>query len=432
MIIKRDTYLKALISRKQNGMVKVVTGVRRCGKSFLLNELFYAHLRESGISEDHIIRFGFDSADDLMLIGESLLEITREKRKVNPEKFVRYINSIITDRNDYYLLLDEIQLLDQFEMVLNGYLRKPNIDIYVTGSNAKPLSKDVITEFAGRGDEIHMYPLSFSEFMSAYDGDRYSGLREYMLYGGIPLVVLRKDEKEKSALLRNLFTEIYIRDIKERNSIRDTESLEDILNILSSSIGSLTNPEKLRNTFRSVKKSDIANATIKKYLDGLEDAFLVEAARRYDIKGRAYIGSPLKYYFTDLGLRNIRINFRQNEETHSLENVIYNELKIRGCNVDVGVVPCAERNGKGNVSKKQLEVDFVCNQGLKTYYIQSAYSLPDAEKRTQEIRPFLKINDSFKKIIITNDFVNPLYDNDGILTMNVFDFLLSSDSLDRY
>ena len=432
MIIKRDTYLKALISRKHNGMVKVVTGVRRCGKSFLLNELFYAHLRESGISEDHIIRFGFDSADDLMLIGESLLEITREKRKVNPEKFIRYINSIITDRNDYYLLLDEIQLLDQFEMVLNGYLRKPNIDIYVTGSNAKLLSKDVITEFAGRGDEIHMYPLSFSEFMSAYDGDRYSGLREYMLYGGIPLVVLRKDEKEKATLLRNLFSEIYIRDIKERNSIRDTESLEDILNILSSSIGSLTNPEKLRNTFRSVKKSDIANATIKKYLDGLEDAFLVEAARRYDIKGRACIGSPLKYYFTDLGLRNIRINFRQNEETHSLENIIYNELKIRGCNVDVGVVPCAERNGKGNVSKKQLEVDFVCNQGLKTYYIQSAYSIPDAEKRAQEIRPFLKIKDSFKKIIITNDFVNPLYDNDGILTMNVFDFLLSPDSLDRY
>lgn len=432
MIIKRDTYLKALISRKHNGMVKVVTGVRRCGKSFLLNELFYAHLRESGISEDNIIRFGFDSADDLMLIGESLLEITREKRKVNPEKFIRYINSIITDRNDYYLLLDEIQLLDQFEMVLNGYLRKPNIDIYVTGSNAKLLSKDVITEFAGRGDEIHMYPLSFSEFMSAYDGDRYSGLREYMLYGGIPLVVLRKDEKEKATLLRNLFSEIYIRDIKERNSIRDTESLEDILNILSSSIGSLTNPEKLRNTFRSVKKSDIANATIKKYLDGLEDAFLVEAARRYDIKGRAYIGSPLKYYFTDLGLRNIRINFRQNEETHSLENIIYNELKIRGCNVDVGVVPCAERNGKGNVSKKQLEVDFVCNQGLKTYYIQSAYSIPDAEKRAQEIRPFLKIKDSFKKIIITNDFVNPLYDNDGILTMNVFDFLLSPDSLDRY
>ena len=432
MIIKRDTYLKALISRKHNGMVKVVTGVRRCGKSFLLNELFYAHLRESGISEGHIIRFGFDSADDLMLIGESLLEITREKRKVNPEKFIRYINSIITDRNDYYLLLDEIQLLDQFEMVLNGYLRKPNIDIYVTGSNAKLLSKDVITEFAGRGDEIHMYPLSFSEFMSAYDGDRYSGLREYMLYGGIPLVVLRKDEKEKATLLRNLFSEIYIRDIKERNSIRDTESLEDILNILSSSIGSLTNPEKLRNTFRSVKKSDIANATIKKYLDGLEDAFLVEAARRYDIKGRAYIGSPLKYYFTDLGLRNIHINFRQNEETHSLENIIYNELKIRGCNVDVGVVPCAERNGKGNVSKKQLEVDFVCNQGLKTYYIQSAYSIPDAEKRAQEIRPFLKIKDSFKKIIITNDFVNPLYDNDGILTMNVFDFLLSPDSLDRY
>lgn len=432
MIIKRDTYLKALISRKHNGMVKVVTGVRRCGKSFLLNELFYAHLRESGISEDNIIRFGFDSADDLMLIGESLLEITREKRKVNPEKFIRYINSIITDRNDYYLLLDEIQLLDQFEMVLNGYLRKPNIDIYVTGSNAKLLSKDVITEFAGRGDEIHMYPLSFSEFMSAYDGDRYSGLREYMLYGGIPLVVLRKDEKEKATLLRNLFSEIYIRDIKERNSIRDTESLEDILNILSSSIGSLTNPEKLRNTFRSVKKSDIANATIKKYLDGLEDAFLVEAARRYDIKGRACIGSPLKYYFTDLGLRNIRINFRQNEETHSLENIIYNELKIRGCNVDVGVVPCAERNGKGNVSKKQLEVDFVCNQGLKTYYIQSAYSIPDAEKRAQEIRPFLKIKDSFKKIIITNDFVNPLYDNDGILTMNVFDFLLSPDSLDRY
>ncbi len=432
MIIKRDYYLNKLINRKHNGLVKVITGIRRCGKSFLLNEIFFSHLINENVREDHIIRFSFDSADDLLLIGESLLEIQREKRKVNPEKFVKYINAAITDNEEYYLLLDEIQLLEQFETVLNGYMRKKNLDIYVTGSNARLLSKDVITEFAGRGDEVRLYPLSFSEFMSVYGEDKYSGLKEYMLYGGIPLVVLLKNPNDKASLLKNLFDEIYIRDIQKRNNIRNVDDLEDILNVVSSMMGSLTNPEKLKNTFYSVKKSDISNVTIKKYLDCLEDAFLVEESKRYDLKGRRYIGAASKYYFTDLGLRNSRLNFRQFEETHALENVIYNELRMRGYNVDVGIVTYAKRDDNGSVVKTQLEIDFICNLGTKTYYIQSAYSIPDDEKRNQEIRPFIKVNDSFKKIIITKDIVPPLYDNIGILTMNIYDFLLSPDSLDKY
>lgn len=431
MEIQRDFYLDKLITRKNNGLIKVITGIRRCGKSYLLNTLFYRHLLSCGITEDHIIRFAFDSAEDLQRIGESLIRIEKEKRRVDPEKFMAYIRAKVTDQGMYYLLLDEIQLLDYFEAVLNGYLRKENMDVFVTGSNAKFLSKDVITEFAGRGDEIRMYPLSFAEFMSVYPGDRYAGLSEYMLYGGIPLIVLRESAVEKAVALQNLFREIYIRDICQRNRVKNLGELEDLLNILSSSIGSLTNPEKLKNTFKTVKKSRITANTIKKYLDYFEDSFLIESAQRYDIKGKAYIETPKKYYFSDLGLRNARINFRQIEQTHSMENVIYSELRRRGYSVDVGVISTSEKDNVGKTSRKQLEVDFVCNLGSARYYIQSAYSLPDEEKRAQEIRPFRKIDDSFKKIIITKDIVPPYYDEYGILTVNIYDFLLDPGCIER-
>ncbi len=431
MEIRRDFYLNKLIKRKHNGLIKVITGIRRCGKSYLLNNIFYDHLLESGVDADHIIRFAFDSADDLLLIGESLIQIEKEKRGVDPEKFMAYIHSKVADGGMYYLLLDEIQMLDCFEAVLNGYLRKRNMDVYVTGSNARLLSKDIATEFAGRGDEVHMYPLSFAEFMTVYDGDKYMGLSEYMLYGGIPMVVLREGGDDKAAALQNLFSEIYIRDITKRGKVKNIGELEDLLNILSSSIGSLTNPEKLMNTFRSVKRSRITSNTIRKYIDYLEDSFLIEPADRYDIKGKAYIETPRKYYFSDLGLRNARINFRQFEETHSMENVIYNELRMRGYSVDVGVVPVVERDQDGNVRRKQLEVDFVCNLGSSRYYIQSAYSLPDEAKRDQEIRPFRKIDDSFRKMIITKDIVQPFYDDYGILTVSIYDFLLDPQFLSR-
>ncbi|MCI5904451.1 MAG: ATP-binding protein [Oscillospiraceae bacterium] len=431
MIIQRDFYLNKLIKRKHNGQVKVITGIRRCGKSYLLNNLFYDHLLNCGVDEQHIIRFAFDSADDLILIGESLIKMQKEKRGADPEKFMEYIRSKIVDKEMYYLLLDEVQLMDCFETVLNGYLRHDNMDVFVTGSNAKFLSKDIITEFAGRGDEIHMYPLSFAEFMSVYNGDKYEGLSEYMLYGGIPQVVLMDEEDDKAKVLQNLFEEIYIKDIFRRHKIKNQGELEDLLNILSSSIGSLSNPEKLKNTFRSVKKSSITSNTIKKYLDYLEDSFLIESAQRYDIKGKTYIETPKKYYFSDLGLRNARINFRQIEQTHSMENVIYNELCMRGYNVDVGVVIVSERDEKGNSVRKQLEVDFVCNSGSRRIYIQSAYSLPDEEKRAQEIRPFRKIDDSFKKILITRDIVKANYDSNGILTLNIFDFLLDPTAIEK-
>lgn len=430
MVIRRDFYLEKLIQRKGNGLIKVITGIHRCGKSYLLNNLFYHHLLESGVDSEHIIRFAFDSADDLYLIGESLIQIEKEKRGVDPEKFMAYIRSKVVDNSVYYLLLDEVQMLDCFEAVLNGYLRKENMDVFVTGSNARLLSKDIATEFAGRGDEVHMYPLSFAEFMSVYKGDKYMGLSEYMLYGGIPLVVLRDGAGDKAAALENLFSEIYLRDICKHNRVKNIGELEDLLNILSSAIGSLTNPEKLKNTFRTAKKSRITSNTIRKYLGYFEDSFLIESAQRYDIKGKAYIETPKKYYFSDLGLRNARINFRQFEQTHSMENVIYNELRMRGYSVDVGVVPIAEKDAEGKVIRKQLEVDFVCNMGSLRYYIQSAFSLPDEAKRTQEIRPFRKIDDSFKKIIITKDIVSPYYDEYGILTVNVYDFLLDAKCLE--
>ena len=431
MEIKRDYYLNKLISRKSNGLIKVITGVRRCGKSYLLNTLFYRHLLDCVIPEDHIIRFAFDSADDLLLIGESLIELQKHNRLVDPEKFMAYIRSQVVDREMYYLLLDEVQLMDSFEAVLNGYLRKDNMDVFVTGSNAKFLSSDIITEFAGRGDEIHMYPLSFSEFMTAFQGDKYEGLSQYMLYGGIRLVVLREDAKDKATTLENLFSEIYIRDIVTRHGVRNKGELEDLLNIVSSAMGSLTNPEKLKNTFRSVKKSKITSATIKKYLSYFENSFLLESAHRYDIKGKAYIETPKKYYFSDLGLRNARLNFRQFEPMHAMENVIYNELRMRGYNVDIGVVPIVEKDNDGKTIRKQLEVDFICNLGSRRYYIQSAYSIPDDEKRTQETRPLIKIDDSFKKIVVTRDIVPTQYDEQGILTINVYDFLLDPSALEQ-
>lgn len=431
MEIRRDFYLDKLIKRKNNGLIKIITGIRRCGKSYLLNNLFYHHLLESGVDASHILRFAFDSADDLYLIGESLIGIEKEKRGVDPEKFMAYVRTKVVDDGMYYLLLDEIQMLDCFEAVLNSYLRKDNMDVFVTGSNAKLLSKDIATEFAGCGDEVHMYPLSFTEFMSVYKVDKYMGLSEYMLYGGIPLVVLRDGANDKAAALQNLFSEIYIQDICRRNRVKNIGELEDLLNILSSAIGSLTNPEKLKNTFRTVKKSKITSNTIKKYLDYFEDSFLIESAQRYDIKGKAYIETPKKYYFSDLGLRNARINFRQFEQIHSMENVIYNELRMRGYSVDVGVVSIAEKDRNGKVTRKQLEVDFVCNLGSSRYYIQSAYTLPDEAKRTQEVRPFRKIDDSFKKIIITRDMVPTHYDEYGILTVNIYDFLLDPKYLEK-
>jgi len=427
-VIKRDFYLDKLIRCKHNGLVKTITGIRRCGKSYLLNNLFYDHLRSEGVADDHIVRFSFDSASDLNRIGESLIDLESEDRKVDPNKFLDYIDSRISDRGDYYLLLDEVQMLGCFESVLNGYLRERKIDLYVTGSNAKFLSKDVITEFAGRGDEIHMMPLSFSEFMSVYKGNRYDGLMQYMLYGGIPLVVLRDNDEQRAVTLNSLFKEIYIRDIISRNKVRNHGEFEDILDIISSSIGSLTNPEKLRNTFHSLKKSEISSRTVKRYLQYLEDSFIVQSASRYDVRGKKYIAALQKYYFSDLGLRNARINFRQFEISHCMENVIFNELVMRGYNVDVGVVPVVEKIGETR-ERKQLEIDFVCNQGSERIYIQSAYSVQDPDKRKQEMRPFGKTRDSFRKVLITNDMVPSHYTDEGIFVINIYDFLLEPDKL---
>ena len=429
MEISRDFYLDKLIKRKHNGLIKVITGIRRCGKSYLLNNLFYHHLLNNGVNADHIIRFAFDSADDLYLIGESLIQIQKEKRGIDPEKFMAYIRSKVADDGMYYLLLDEIQMLDCFEAVLNGYLRKDNMDVFVTGSNAKLLSKDIATEFAGRGDEIHMYPLSFSEFMSCYGGNKYDGWNEYITYGGIPLVVLAETDEQKMILLDNLFQETYISDIVKRNKIRNVGEMESLLDVLASAIGALTNPNKLQKTFKSVNNSKITATTITKYIEYLEDAFLIEEANRYDIKGKSYIGTPLKYYFMDMGLRNSRIHYRQMEATHSMENVIYNELRMRGFHVDVGNLTVVEKGKDAKPVKKQLEVDFICNKGSKKYYIQSAYMLETEAKMEQEIRPFLKINDSFKKIVITSNTPKPFYNDQGILIMNVYDFLLNVESL---
>lgn len=414
--IKRDYYVEQLISRMDNGLIKVVTGIRRCGKSYLLRTLFKKYLLEQGVSEDHIIEMAFDLYDNI------------EFR--DPKVFYPWVKEQLKDGEKYFILLDEVQMLDEFVSVLNGLADKKNCDVFVTGSNAKFLSRDIATEFGGRGDEIHMYPLSFSEFMSVYDGHYYDGWNEYITYGGIPIVVLADTDEQKMALLDNLFKETYIRDIASRNKVRNVGEMETLLNILSSAIGSLTNPNKLQKTFKSVNQSKITATTITKYIEYLEDSFLIEEAKRFDIKGKSYIGTPMKYYFMDMGLRNARLNFRQMEVTHSMENVIYNELRKRGYRVDVGNIMIVEPGKNGKPVKKQLEVDFICSKGSKKYYIQSAYSLETEEKMAQEIRPFTKINDSFKKIVITSNTPKPFYNDDGILMMSVFDFLLKQESLE--
>ena len=430
MNIKREQYLNELIVCKHNTLIKIITGIRRCGKSYLLNTIFYDHLIKSGIKEDHIIKFAFDSANDLSLINEDLIELSLNNRKVDPKKFINYINRQIKDNQMYYLLLDEIQNLGAFESVLNGYLRQNNIDIYVTGSNAKFLSKDIITEFAGRGDGINMLPLSFCEFMSTYKGNKEQAFQEYITYGGLPFVCLLKTNEQKINYLKRLFLETYLTDIKKRYNIKNnSEELDELLNILSSSIGSLTNPTKLSNTFKSVKNKSISKTTIAKYIEYIKDSFLIDEVRQYDIKGKKYINSPKKYYFSDLGLRNARINFRQLEQTHSMENIIFNELKLRGFNVDIGIINQRVKNKNNQNIRQRLEVNFVANKGSNKIYIQSAFSIPNLEKEKQEQRPLIKINDSFKKVIITSGFVSKHYNEQGILIMNIYDFLLDPNSL---
>ncbi len=415
MEIKRNRYLNTLISKKHNGLIKVITGMRRCGKSYLLFTLFKEHLLSDGIDEDHIIEIAFDAFEN--------------KKYRDPDVLYPYLKEQIKDDAMYYVLLDEVQLLGEFESILNSLIRMKNVDVYVTGSNARFLSKDVITEFRGRGDEVHMYPLSFAEFMSVYPGTKQDGWNEYMLYGGIPLVLEFTTPDQKIAFLKSLFEETYISDIVGRHNIRNKAELEELLNILSSAIGSLTNPQKLSATFQTVKKKKISNSTIKRYIDYLCDSFLIDSAIRYDVKGRKYIDTPVKYYFTDMGLRNARLNFRQIEETHSMENIIFNELKMRGFNVDVGVIMQYETNEKGSNIRKQLEIDFVCNQGSKRYYIQSAYAIPDQAKMEQEQRSLMLTGDFFKRMIITKDTPAPYYNESGVLIMSVYDFLLNENSL---
>lgn len=415
MEIKRNRYLNTLISKKHNGLIKVITGMRRCGKSYLLFTLFKEHLLSDGIDEDHIIEIAFDAFEN--------------KKYRDPDVLYPYLKEQIKDDAMYYVLLDEVQLLGEFESILNSLIRMKNVDVYVTGSNARFLSKDVITEFRGRGDEVHMYPLSFAEFMSVYPGTKQDGWNEYMLYGGIPLVLEFTTPDQKIAFLKSLFEETYISDIVGRHHIRNKAELEELLNILSSAIGSLTNPQKLSATFQTVKKKKISNSTIKRYIDYLCDSFLIDSAIRYDVKGKKYIDTPVKYYFTDMGLRNARLNFRQIEETHSMENIIFNELKMRGFNVDVGVIMQYETNEKGTNIRKQLEIDFVCNQGSKRYYIQSAYAIPDQAKMEQEQRSLMLTGDFFKRMIITKDTPAPYYNESGVLIMNVYDFLLNENSL---
>ncbi len=413
--MERNLYLDKLIRRKNNGMIKVVTGIRRCGKTYLLFELFYEYLLNSGVDKDHIIKIALDDRVN--------------KKYRDPDVLCEYIHNAVKDDDMYYVLLDEVQMVPEFEDVLNSFLHIKNVDTYVTGSNAKFLSKDIITEFRGRGDQVHLYPLSFAEFMQGRNIDRQQAWNEYTMYGGLPKILEIEKEEDRAAYLRDIFTETYIKDILERNDVRNPVELEELLNYLSSAIGGLTNPKKLADTFKTVKNVSVHPDTIKTYLDYFEDSFLISRANRYDVKGKKYISTPMKFYFTDCGLRNARINFRQYEETHIMENIIYNELLIRGYNVDVGMVEynyCAEDKRK---IQKQLEVDFVCNQGSKRLYIQSALVLPTQEKEEQEQLPLQSINDAFKKVIIVKDAPTH-YNESGILILNLFDFLLKENSLE--
>ena len=410
-IIERDDYLNKLIVRKGNGLIKILTGIRRCGKSYLLNYIFYNHLISCGVKEDHIIKLALDREDNIKYHDPKLLN--------------EYILSNIKDKDVYYVLLDEIQLVQNFEYVLNGFLYERNIDVYVTGSNSKFLSSDIITEFRGRGDEIRIFPLSFSEFYNAYEGDKYNAWSEYVTYGGMPLIIKQQTDEQKSKYLTSLYELTYKKDIIDRNNIDKEDILDTLINVLSSSVGSLTNPQKIYNTFISNGITDISKNTITSYLNYLLDSFLIEKAERYDVKGKKYIQTPQKYYFTDIGIRNAKLNFRQQEENPLMENIIYNELLIRGYNVDVGVVEIREEG-----VRKQLEVDFVCNQGNKRYYIQSALNLDTSEKTMQESKSLNNIGDNFKKIIVVKDNIKLWRNEDGILIIGIQEFLLNKNSLD--
>lgn len=415
MEIKRNLHLNRIVTRRENGMIKVITGMRRCGKSYLLFTLFHNYLTEQGVDEQHIIKID--------------LEDRRNATLRDPDALLGYIDSQMTDKKQYYILLDEVQLVPEFEDVLNSYLKISNADVYVTGSNAKFLSKDIITEFRGRGDEIRITPLSFQEFMSVKKGAREDLLNEYLTYGGLPQVVSMKETKRKVEYLKNLFTQTYIRDIKERYGIQKDDDLEELITLVASNIGGLTNPTKLENSFKSIKQSSLSKDTIKTYLDLMQDAFILEKAIRFDIKGKKYIDTPSKYYFTDLGLRNARLNFRQTEFPHLLENAIYNELRLRGLSVDVGQIPILATGKDGKRQRATLEVDFVCNQGYHRYYIQSAYALPTDDKIRQEFNSLLRIKDGFKKYVIVGT-PTPTYQNEaGITIMNIYDFLMNPDSL---
>ncbi|MBO4966034.1 MAG: ATP-binding protein [Muribaculaceae bacterium] len=416
MIIQRDTYLQKLIAKRHNGKIKIVTGIRRCGKSFLLSTLYAGWLKEQGVDNEHIININ--------------LEDRRHKPLRDPDALLAYIDSKLTDDKMHYVMIDEIQLVPEFEDVLNSYLNMSNADVYVTGSNARFLSKQVRTEFAGRGEEVKLYPLTFKEYITTTTENRNDALRDYMIYGGLPQVVEKKTHEEKVEILKALFENTYISDIVERYKIRNTEVLDELLNILASAIGGLTNATKLANTFESVKHEKVSRNTIVNYLEYICDSFLIEKASRYDIKGKRYIDSPYKYYFTDCGLRNMRLNFRQIEYSHLLENVIYNELIARGFSVDVGVVAKQTRDGNGERGRQYLEVDFVCNQGSKRYYIQSAYRMSDKEKVKQEEASLRHIDDSFKKIIILGEYTPVLHNESGITILGIYDFLLKENSLE--
>lgn len=432
MEIKRDFYLDKLIRKMNNGFIKVITGIRRCGKSYLLNKIFYNYIMKSGVDEEHIIKFAFDSGDDLLKIGEDLmdLDILSGERLVDPKKFLEFIKNRTKTKDKYYILLDEVQLLASFEQVLNGFLRRDNFDVYVTGSNSKFLSKDIITEFAGRGDEIHVMPLSFSEYMQSTSLDKEDAFAEYQVFGGLPALCSMDNDEDKMNYLKTQLDNVYLRDIINRYDIRLDSELADLLNVLASGMSTLTNPSKIEATFESSKQTKISANTIDKFIEYFEDSFILKKVYRYDVKGRKYIGTPYKIYFEDVGLRNARLNFRQIEPTHLMENIIYNELRYRGYMVDVGVVMTREKDKNEKDVRNKREVDFIANLGTKRYYIQSAYSLPSVEKTEQEKASLLNIDDSFKKIIIVKDRVKAFLDDNGIVTMNLFDFLLNKDSLD--
>lgn len=431
MEIKRDKYLTALIDRIGNNLIKIITGLRRSGKSYLLNTIFYNYLiNERKVDKDHVIKFAFDYGDDLAVIGEDLIELEEHNKKVDAYKFIEYIKRKITDDKTYYLLLDEIQNLQSFELVLNGFLGKKNLDIFVTGSNSKFLSSDIITEFEGRGDEIHVFPLSFKEFYSAYEGNKYDAFDEYCLYGGLPLLCSMNSHEQKAKYLTQQIDRIYLNDIIKHNNLYSNSDISELFDVLASEIGCLVNTSKLSDTFKSVKKKTIARETLDKYVYYFEDAFLISKALRYDIKGKKYIETPYKIYFEDIGIRNAKLNFRQVEPTHIMENIIYNELRLRGFNVDVGVVDVFEKDENNSISKKRLEIDFIATLGSKKYYIQSAYDLYDYEKFLKEIRPFKAIDDSFKKIVILKNPAIPRQNDDGYLILGIQSFLLNDNSLE--